>query len=56
MQFVIKKANNTGRRSVIAMPLVGIKSDVVNDVVEEAVKENVVVVTSAGKKWMFINS
>ena len=41
-----------GRRSVLAIPLVGgksLKSDDLIAVVEEAVKENIVVVTAAGK-------
>ena len=50
IQYAIKKAKSTGRRSVITVPLIGTKSDVLNDVVEEAVKENIVVVTAAGKK------
>ena len=50
VQHVIKRVKTTGCRSVIAVPLVGRRSDILNDVVEEAVKENIVVVTAAGKK------
>ena len=50
VQHVIKRVKTTGRRSVIAVPLLGLRSDILNDVVEEAVKENIVVVTAAGKK------
>ena len=39
----------TGRRSVLAIPLVGRKSDTLNAAVENAIKKNIVVVTPAGK-------
>ena len=39
-----------GHRSVLTIPLVGGKSDDLIAVVEEAVKENIVVVTTAGKQ------
>ena len=50
VQHVTKRVKETGRRSVLAMPLIGAKSTVLNTVVEEAVKENITVVTAAGKK------
>ena len=55
IQYVIKKANSTGRRSVIAAPLIAPsliapRSDDLNNAIEEAVKKNIVMVTSAGKK------
>ena len=50
VQHVIKRVKETNRRSVLAMPLIGGKSAVFNRIVEEAVKENITVVTSAGKK------
>jgi len=53
VQHVIKKAKTTGRRSVLAVPLATLRSNAtlqMNTVVEEAVKENIVVVTSAGKE------
>ena len=49
MQHVIKRVKKTDRRSVLAIPLVGGKSRYFNKVVEQAVKENIIVVTSAGK-------
>ena len=53
MQYVIRRVQTTSRRSVIAIPLSGSRSDILNGVVEEAVKENITVVTSAGKKQLF---
>ena len=50
IQFVIKSANSTGRRSVIAAPLIAPRSDDLNNVIGEAVKKNIVMVTAAGKK------
>ena len=50
VQHVIKRVRTTGRRSVLAVPLIGGKTQTLNDVVEEATKENIIVVTSAGKK------
>ena len=55
IQHVIRRVQTTSRRSVIAMPLIGSRSDILNSVVEEAVKENITVVTSAGKKQLFMN-
>ena len=42
IQFVIKRANSTGRRSVIAAPLTSNvpRSHDLNNVIEEAVKNN----------------
>ena len=50
VQHVIKRVKKTGRRSVLAVPLTGGKIKAFNDIVEEATKENITVVTSAGKK------
>ena len=50
VQHVIKRVNETNHKSVLAMPLISIKSAVFNNIVEEAVKENITVVTPAGKK------
>ena len=50
VQHVIKSVKKTGRRSVLAVPLITGKTKAFNDVVEEATKENIIVVTSAGKK------
>ena len=52
MQHVIKRVKTTGRRSVLAVPLLGSKSRVLNDIVKEATEQNIVVVTAAGKKWL----
>ena len=49
---MIKRAMTTGRRSVIAVALLGSKSKGLNDVIEEATKQNITVVTAAGKKWL----
>ena len=49
VKHVIKRAKTTGRRSVIAIPLLGSKSKDLNDVVEKATGRNIVVVTAAGK-------
>ena len=38
-----------GRRSVLAIPIVGAKSYALNAIVEKAILEKIVVVTSAGK-------
>ena len=53
MRYVIRRVQTTSRRSVIAMPLIGSRSVVLNYLVEAAVKENITVVTSAGKKQLF---
>ena len=50
VKHVIRMVKTTGRRSVLAAPLIGGKSQSLNDAVEEATKENITVVTSAGKK------
>ena len=50
VRHVIKRVKRTNRRSVIAMPIIGPKNIAANDVIEEAVKENIVVVTAAGKE------
>ena len=47
---VIQRVKITNRRSVIAMPLIGPKSIAANNVIEDAVNENIVVVTAAGKE------
>ena len=52
VQYVIKRAKTTGRRSVLAVPLIGSWSRDMNDAVEKATKKDIVVVTSAGKKWL----
>ena len=49
VQHVIKRVKSTGRRSVLAVPLIAVKTQNFNDVVEDATKENIIVVTSAGK-------
>ena len=38
-----------GRRSVLAIPIVGAKSYALNAIVEKAILEKIVVVTAAGK-------
>ena len=50
VKHVIKRVKTTGCRSVLAVPLIGRKTQPLNDAVEEATKENITVVTSAGKK------
>ena len=50
VKHVIKSVKTTGRRSVLVVPLIGRKTQPFNDAVEEATKENITVVTSAGKK------
>lgn len=49
-QRVIERIKETNRRSVLAVPLVGRPSDILDAIAEEAVKAGIVVVTSAGKK------
>lgn len=51
VQHVIKRVNITGRRSVLAIPLCGRRSPILNNIVKKAVEENIVVVTAAGKNW-----
>ena len=53
VQHVIEAVKRTGRRSVLSIPLVGVRSHYFNSIVEDAVKENIVVVTSAGKEYVF---
>ena len=50
VRHVIKRVKATGHRSVLAVPLIAGKTQTLNDVMEEATKENITVVTSAGKK------
>ena len=50
INYVISSAKRTKRRSVIALPLIGPNTGAINDIVEEAVKENIVLVASAGKE------
>ena len=45
---MINSTKLTGRRSVIALPLIGPYSPAVDDVIEEAVRENIVLVAAAG--------
>ena len=54
VQRVIKNVKRTGRRSVLATPIVGFRSHILNNIVENAVKENIVVVTTAGKETLLI--
>ena len=49
---MIRTVKKTGRRSILTIPLIGPRLDAFNDVVEDAVKENIVVVTAAGKKLL----
>ena len=51
---VIQEARQTGRRSVISMSLIGPKTEAVDVAIREAVANNVVVVTAAGKTINFI--
>ena len=46
---VIQRARQTGRRSVISLSLIGEKDEAVDVVIREAVANNIVVVTAAGK-------
>ena len=49
--YVVGRARVTGRRSVLAIPIVGERKNVILDnIVNMAVNENIVVVTAAGKK------
>ena len=50
VKHVIKTMKTTGHRSVLAVPMIGRKTQSLNDAVEEATKENITVVTPAGKK------
>ena len=49
IRYVVNRAKLTGRRSVIALPIVGPLTATFNSAAEEAVKENIVLVASAGK-------
>ena len=46
---VIQRARQTGKRSVISMSLIGPKTEAVDVAIREAVANNIVVVTAAGK-------
>ena len=46
---VIQRARQTGRRSVISMSLIGPRTETVDVAIREAVANNIVVVTAAGK-------
>ena len=48
IHHVINRTQLTGHRSVIALPLAGSPSSAVDDAIEDAVKENIVTVVSAG--------
>ena len=48
IQYVINATKLTGRRSVIALPLIGPHSPAVDDIIEQAVRENIVLVAAAG--------
>ena len=49
INHVIERARQTGRRSVISMSLIGPKTEAVDLAIREAVANNIVVVTAAGK-------
>ena len=51
LRYVIQRAKHSteGHRSIIVLPLVGKSSAYFNSVVKEAVDNNIVVVTPAGK-------
>jgi len=49
IHWVIESVKRTGRRSVLVIPLAISRSYFWNDVAEEVIKENIVVVTPAGK-------
>jgi len=49
IKHVIDAAKHTGRRSVIALPLVGPPNEAVDQIIEEAMEENIVLVAAAGK-------
>ena len=55
IQWVIESVKKTGRRSVLVIPLVIGRLYFWNAIAEEAIKENIVVVTPAGKNaWMCV--
>ena len=51
---VIQRARQTGRRSVISMSLIGPKTETVDVAIREAVANNIVVVTAAGKTLVYV--
>jgi len=52
INHVIRRVRDTGRRSVISMSLIGPITPAVDDAIREAVANNIVVVTAAGKTGM----
>ena len=48
INHVVRRARQTGRRSVISMSLIGPITPAINDAIREAVANNIVVVTAAG--------
>jgi len=48
IHYVINRTKLTGRRSVIALPLLGPQTDAFDVAAEEAVKQNIVLVAAAG--------
>ena len=55
INHVIQRARQTGRRSVISMSLIGGKSDAIDRTIRDAVANNIVVVTAAGKIFLYIS-
>ena len=53
INHVIERARQTGRRSVISMSLIGPKTEAVDVAIREAVANNIVVVTAAGKITLY---
>ena len=53
---MIQRARRSGRRSVISMSLIGPRSAAVNVAIREAVANNIVVVTAAGKNLPYESS
>ena len=49
INHVIQRVRGNGRRSVISMSLIGPKTEAVDVAIREAVANNIVVVTAAGK-------
>ena len=56
INHVIERARQTGRRSVISMSLIGAKTEAVDVAIREAVANNIVVVTAAGKIALCIHT
>ena len=52
IRYVISRTKLTRRRSVIALPIVGSFTPSFDLAAEEAIKENIVLVTSAGKQYL----